>query len=36
VWSCLDSFDVRLAELSRLVTELKSEIVAVIDHARGG
>jgi hypothetical protein len=27
---------VRLAELSRLVTELKSEIVAVIDHARGG
>jgi hypothetical protein len=36
VWSRLDSFDVRLAELARLLTELKSEIATVIDHARDG
>jgi transcriptional regulator with XRE-family HTH domain len=34
VWSRLDSFELRLAEISRLVTELKSEIATVIDHAR--
>ena len=34
VWSRLDSFDLRLAELAKLLTELKSEIAAVIDHAR--
>jgi transcriptional regulator with XRE-family HTH domain len=34
VWSRLDSFDVQLAEISKLVTELKSEIATVIDHAR--
>jgi transcriptional regulator with XRE-family HTH domain len=35
VWSRLDSFDLRLAELAKLLTELKSEIATVIDHARG-
>ena len=34
VWSRLDSFDVRLAELARLLAELKSQIAPVIDHAR--
>jgi transcriptional regulator with XRE-family HTH domain len=34
VWSRLDSLDLRLAELAKLLTELKSEIVTVIDHAR--
>jgi hypothetical protein len=34
VWSRLDSFDSRLAELAKLLTELKSEIATVIDHAR--
>jgi transcriptional regulator with XRE-family HTH domain len=34
VWSRLDSFGLRLAEISKLVTELKSEIATVIDHAR--
>ena len=34
VWSRLDSFDLRLAELAKLLTELKSEIATVIDHAR--
>jgi transcriptional regulator with XRE-family HTH domain len=34
VWSRLDSFDVRLAELARLLAELKSQIATVIDHAR--
>jgi transcriptional regulator with XRE-family HTH domain len=29
-----DSFDVRLAELAKLLTELKAEIATVIDHAR--
>jgi transcriptional regulator with XRE-family HTH domain len=36
VWSRLDSFDLRLAELAMLLTELKSEIATVIDHARDG
>jgi transcriptional regulator with XRE-family HTH domain len=35
VWSRLDSCSVRLAELAKLLTELKSEIAAVIDHASG-
>ena len=34
VWSRLDSFDLRLAELAKLLTELKSEIATVTDHAR--
>ena len=34
VWSRLDSFDLRLAELAKLVTELRSEIATVIDHVR--
>jgi transcriptional regulator with XRE-family HTH domain len=34
IWSGLDSVDVRLAELAELLTEVKSEIAAVIDHAR--
>lgn len=36
VWSRLDSFDLRLAELAKLLAELKSEITTVIDHARDG
>ena len=36
VWSRLDSFDLRLAEIAKLLTELKSEIATVIDHARDG
>jgi transcriptional regulator with XRE-family HTH domain len=36
VWSRLDSFDLRLAELAKLLAELKSEIATVIDHARDG
>jgi hypothetical protein len=36
VWSRLDSFDLRLAELAKLLSELKSEIATVIDHARDG
>jgi transcriptional regulator with XRE-family HTH domain len=34
VWSRLDSFDLRLSEIAKLLTELKSEIATVIDHAR--
>ena len=34
VWSRLDSFDLRLAEISKLLADLKSEIATVIDHAR--
>ena len=34
VWSRLDSFGVRLAELAGLLAELKSQIATVIDHAR--
>jgi transcriptional regulator with XRE-family HTH domain len=33
VWSRLDSFDSRLAEISKLLAELKSEIATVIDNA---
>ncbi len=36
VWSRLDSFDLRLAEIAKLLAELKSEIATVIDHARDG
>jgi transcriptional regulator with XRE-family HTH domain len=36
VWYRLDSFDLRLAEMAELLTELKSEIATVIDHARDG
>ena len=36
VWSRLDSFDLRLAGLAKLLSELKSEIATVIDHARDG
>jgi transcriptional regulator with XRE-family HTH domain len=36
VWSRLDSFDLRLAELAKLLAGLKSEIATVIDHARDG
>ena len=36
VWSRLDSFDLRLAELAKLLAELKSEIATVIDHASDG
>ena len=36
VWSCLDSFGVRLAELAGFLAGLKSQIAAVIDHARDG
>ena len=34
LWSRLDSFDLRLAEISKLLTELRSDIATVIDHAR--
>ena len=34
VWSRLESFDVRLAELAGLLAELKFQIATVIDHAR--
>lgn len=34
LWSRLDSVESRLAEISKLVTELRSDIAAVIDHAR--
>jgi transcriptional regulator with XRE-family HTH domain len=34
LWSRLDSLESRLAEISKLVTELRSDIAAVIDHAR--
>jgi len=36
VWSRLDAFDLRLAEIAKLLAELKSEIATVIDHARDG
>ena len=36
VWYRLDSFDLRLAEMAELLTELKFEIATVIDHARDG
>ena len=34
LWSRLDSLESRLAEISKLVTELRSDIATVIDHAR--
>ena len=34
VWSRLDSFESRLAEISRLLTDLRSDIAVVIDHVR--
>jgi transcriptional regulator with XRE-family HTH domain len=34
LWSRLDSFDLRLAEISKLLTELRSDIATVIDHVR--
>ena len=34
LWSRLDSFESRLAEISKLLTELRSDIAAVIDHVR--
>jgi transcriptional regulator with XRE-family HTH domain len=34
LWSRLDSLESLLAESSKLVTELRSDIAAVIDHAR--
>lgn len=33
LWSRLDSMDQRLEEISKLLTELKSGLAAVIDHA---
>jgi transcriptional regulator with XRE-family HTH domain len=34
LWSRLDSFESRLAEISRLLTGLRSDIAVVIDHVR--
>jgi len=34
LWSRLDSFDLRLAEISKLLTELRSDIATVIEHVR--
>jgi transcriptional regulator with XRE-family HTH domain len=34
LWSRLDSLDLRLAEISGLLTELRSDIATVIDHVR--
>jgi transcriptional regulator with XRE-family HTH domain len=34
LWSRIDSFESRLAEISRLLTELRSDIAVVIDHVR--
>ena len=34
LWSRLDSFDLRLGEISKLLTELRSDIAAVIDRVR--
>ena len=34
LWSRLDSFESRLAEISKLLTELRSDIAVVIDHVR--
>jgi transcriptional regulator with XRE-family HTH domain len=35
LWSRLDSLEQQLAEVAKLVTELRSDIAAVIGHARG-
>ena len=34
LWSRLDSLELRLAEILKLLTELRSDIAAVIDHVR--
>jgi hypothetical protein len=34
LWSRLDSFESRLAEISKLLTEIRSDIAVVIDHVR--
>jgi transcriptional regulator with XRE-family HTH domain len=34
LWSRLESFGSRLAEILRLLTELRSDVAAVIDHVR--
>ena len=34
LWSRLDSFESRLAEISKLLAELRSDIAVVIDHVR--
>ena len=34
LWSRLDSLDLRLAEISELLTGLRSDIATVIDHVR--
>ena len=34
LWSRLDSFESRLAEISRLLSELRSDIAVVIDYVR--
>jgi transcriptional regulator with XRE-family HTH domain len=34
LWSRLDVFELRLAEISKLLTELRSDIAAVIDRVR--
>ncbi len=34
LWSRLDSLDLRVAEISGLLTELRSDIATVIDHVR--
>lgn len=36
LWSRLDSFESRLAEISKLLTELRSDIAVVIGHVRDG
>jgi transcriptional regulator with XRE-family HTH domain len=36
LWSRLDSLDLRLAEISELLTGLRSDIAVVIDHVRAG
>jgi hypothetical protein len=36
LWSRLDSLDLRLAEISELLTGLRADIAAVIDHVRTG
>jgi len=34
LWSRLESFESRLTEILRLLTELRSDVAAVIDHVR--
>jgi transcriptional regulator with XRE-family HTH domain len=35
LWSRLDSLESRLAEISKVLTELRADIATVIDHVRG-